>query len=343
MWTAARKRTYQILENSSPGDGANQLCAFLLLGLICLNVAAVVIGSIPSVHDRYGHWFDAFETFSIVAFSAEYVLRIWSSREGVYGEKGPLLGRLQYMVTPMAIVDLVAILPFFLAQFGIGDMRFLRVLRLLRLAKLTRYSKSVALLHQVMKEESRPIAAALFILLILLVIAASLAHLAEHHIQPESFGSIPQAMWWAVITMTTIGYGDVTPVTFAGKLIASAIGIIGLGMVALPAGLLAAGFTHKLHRQQRQFEVLVDEILKDGVVTEVEKARIIVAQAELDISADEAAELLEIRARELSANMPSCPTCGNDRRTKDADGMATAKDGQRPPMRPIGLRQSARS
>lgn len=310
MWTAARKRTYQILEASSPDDDTSRLCAFLLLGLICFNVAAVVAGSIPSVHAGYRHWLDGFEAFSIVIFIVEYVLRIWSSREGAHGSKGAVVGRLRYVVSPLAVIDLIAILPFFMVLFGVGDLRFLRVLRLLRLMKLTRYSRSVTLLLQVVKEETRPIAAALFILMLLLVLTASLAYLAEHHAQPETFGSIPQAMWWAVITMTTVGYGDVTPVTLAGKLIASVIGIIGLGMVALPAGLLASGFTHKLHRQERQFEAVVDEVLRDGAVTEAERVRLVRAQNELDISAEEAAEVLRLRAGQLGLHRSPCPYCG---------------------------------
>ena len=137
-------------------------------------------------------------------------------------------------------------------------------------------------------EEARPIAAAIFILLLLLVFTASLAYLAEHKVQPETFGSIPHAMWWAVITMTTVGYGDVTPITLTGKFLASIIGIIGLGMVALPAGLLASGFTHKLHRQEKAFETVVDEVLSDGMITGAEKDRLIQAQADLDISEEEA-------------------------------------------------------
>lgn len=323
MWADARKRTYQILEASSPGDGTSRLCAFLLLGLICLNVVAVVVGSIPTVPAVYHHWLNAFEIFSIMIFSVEYVLRVWSSREGLHGSRGAVLGRLRYMILPMAVIDLVAILPFFLVWFGVADMRFLRVLRLLRLLKLTRYSKSVTLLLQVMREEARPIAAALFILILLLVLASSLAYLAEHRAQPEAFGSIPHAMWWAVITMTTVGYGDVTPVTLGGKFIASVIGIIGLGMVALPAGLLASGFTHKLHRQERQFEAVVDEVLKDGIVTEAEKARIMLAHTELDISAEEAAEVLRIRAHRLAPHQSPCPYCDNG---LQPDGTRTAAE-----------------
>lgn len=286
MWANTRRRIYQILEGPAPDDPVTRVCAFLLLSLICLNVIMVIVSSVPSIDAAYAPWFHAFEAFSITIFTVEYVLRVWSSREGPNGTQGAIGGRLRYMLTPLAVIDLVAILPFFLALFGVADMRFLRVLRLLRLLKLTRYSKSVTLLYEVIKEESRPIVAAIFILLLLLVFASSLAYLAEHKAQPDTFGSIPQAMWWAVITMTTVGYGDVTPVTLTGKFLASTIGIVGLGMVALPAGLLASGFTHKLHRQEKQFETLVDEVLRDGMITGAERARLIQAQAELDISED---------------------------------------------------------
>ena len=129
-----------------------------------------------------------------------------------------------------------------------ADLRFLRVVRLLRLLKLTRYSSSLAMLLRVSKQEAKPISASLFVLLLMLLLASSFAYIAEHKAQPEAFGSIPKAMWWAIITMTTVGYGDVTPITLGGKVIAAMVGIIGIGMVALPAGLLASGFTAQLHR-----------------------------------------------------------------------------------------------
>ena len=156
------------------------------------------------------------------------------------------MGRLRYMITPMAVINLFAILPFYLAFFVDADLRILHVLRLLRIFKLTRYASSISLLSQVLKEESRSIGVALFLLLLLRVIAASFTFLAEQGAQPEAFGSIPGAIWWAVITMTTVGYGDVVPVTALGKVFGAVLGVIGVGMVALPGRLARRG----LHRRR---------------------------------------------------------------------------------------------
>jgi voltage-gated potassium channel len=151
------------------------------------------------------------------------------------------------MLSPLALIDLIVILPFFLGAIIGVDLRMLRALRLLRAFRLTRYANSMNLLLQVLRDEAPIISAALFVLLMLISVAASITYLAEYKAQPEAFGSIPHALWWAVVTMTTIGYGDVVPQTLVGRLCASVIGIISVGMVALPAGILASGFNEALH------------------------------------------------------------------------------------------------
>ena len=226
---------------------ASKVCDIALFVLIVANVLAIILESLPETGATYRTWFEGFELFSVTVFASEYALRLWSCVGNASGNfRSHTLSRLRYVFTPMAMIDLVAILPFFLAMVGV-DLRFLRVVRLLRLLKLTRYSNSLAMLLRVSKQEAKPIGASLFVLFIMLLLASSFAYIAEHKAQPEAFGSIPKAMWWAIITMTTIGYGDVTPITLAGKIIAASVGIIGIGMVALPAGLLASGFTAQLH------------------------------------------------------------------------------------------------
>lgn len=246
MAEAYKRRLRQILVIGVPNDRVSWLFDLTLFVLIFANAAAVILESVPTIAAAYQGWFDAFEFVSVLIFSVEYGFRVWLSAV-VGAPHSPLVQRLRYMVTPMALIDLIAILPFYLSIFFVFDLRFLRVVRLFRLLKLTRYSKSILMLLQVFRDEARPICAALFILSLLIVLTSSFAYLAEHDAQPDAFGSIPQAMWWAVITMTTVGYGDVTPVTTMGKFIGAGIGIIGIGMVALPAGLLAAGFTAQLH------------------------------------------------------------------------------------------------
>lgn len=241
-----RKQVYDVLES---GDQASRnLVSTALQILIVLNVVAVVLESVPSIHRSYGVGLDIFETASIAVFTAEYLFRLWCIVESDNPDFAkPVLGRIRFVFTPFALIDLVVLVPAYVGLFGGIDVRTLRVLRLLRLLKLARYSRSMFLLWDVICEEARAIGAAVFVLGIMLVVAASLAYLFEHPVQPEAFSSIPQAMWWAIVTMTTVGYGDITPVTIAGKIIAAVVSVVGIGMVALPAGLIAAGFVNRLH------------------------------------------------------------------------------------------------
>ncbi len=196
------------------------------------------------------------------------------------------------MLTPMALIELIVILPFYLGMFLPVDLRFMRVLRLLRVFKLTRYSSSMSLLLQVLADEAKSIGAALFILFIMIIMASSLIYLAEHEAQPETFNSIPASMWWSVITMTSIGYGDVIPITVIGKILASIIGIISIGIVALPAGLLASGFSEALRQRRAHYEKLVDNVLSDGIISPVEEKELKDSQENLGLSRDEADSIL---------------------------------------------------
>jgi voltage-gated potassium channel len=311
MPAAFRLRAHEILEKAQPDDRASRFCDLGLIALIIANVIAVILESVPATGAAYQSWFDGFEVFSVMVFSVEYVLRVWSSVECDQNvSRRPAFARIRYMLTPMALIDLIVILPFYLSFFTSVDLRFLRVMRLLRLLKLSRYSTSISILLKVLRREAGAIAAALFILSMLLVMAASLAYLAEHRSQPETLGSIPKAMYWAIITMTTVGYGDVTPITFTGKLVAACIGVIGLGMVALPAGLLASGFTEELRRRRMEYKDLVNNALEDNVVTGEEAARLREARIALGFSEDWANALFEREARTRQSRPPVCPHCG---------------------------------
>lgn len=284
-----RKRTFEVLEIDRQGDKLSRIIDILLISLISLNVLSVILETLPSLQTKYQSFFDYFEFFSVCIFSIEYFSRVWSSIENAEKDYAhPIWGRLRYIFSPMALIDLIVILPFYLGMFLTVDLRFMRVLRLLRVFKLTRYSSSMSLLLQVLADEAKSIVAALFILFMMIIMASSLIYLAEHEAQPEAFNSIPASMWWSIITITSIGYGDVVPITATGKILTSVIGVISIGIVALPAGLLASGFSEAVRQRRTHYENLVDDVLKDGVISSDEEKELEDTQKILGLSKDDA-------------------------------------------------------
>ncbi len=312
-----RRRVYEILDVGRKDDRLSEWADIALITLISLNVLSVIIESVPEIYAAAPQLFNAFEVFSVIVFTIEYIFRVWSAPEHTEANyRHPFWGRVRFMLTPMQLLDLVVIVPFYLVFFVQVDLRMLRVLRLLRVFRLTRYSSSMGLLLQVLREEGRNIGAALFVLLLLIIMAASLTYLVEQEAQPVAFGSIPAALWWAVVTMTTIGYGDVVPVTVMGRIFGAIIGIISVGMVALPAGLLASGFSEALRRRRSAFEQVVGEAMENGVLESDERVRIRETQRELGLTKEEAEAILKDRhqrtapSRQAAPRPGICPHCG---------------------------------
>jgi voltage-gated potassium channel len=204
-----------------------------LFALIVLNVMASVVGTMPGVEARYGRELWLFEVFSVVVFTVEYVIRVWAARD-----------RLRYVLSPLAIIDLIAVLPFYLPLLGV-DLRFVRafrLLRLFRLAKLARYVRAMGVFGQVLRAKREELVIAISVMGILLICTSSIMYYAENHAQPQVFSSIPASMWWSVATLTTVGYGDVLPLTPLGRLIGGVVAVLGIGFFALPTAILGAGF-----------------------------------------------------------------------------------------------------
>jgi voltage-gated potassium channel len=224
-----------------------------LLLLIVLNVAAVVLESVPACAVRYATAFRWFEYASVGVFSAEYLARVWScTADPRYAR--PVVGRLRYALTPMALVDLAAILPTFLF-FVHADLRVIRIFRLLRLARLAkvgRYSEAAIVLVRVLRAKREEMALTISLVVLLGIVFATLAYYAESTAQPDKFPDIPHALWWAFVTITTVGYGDVAPVTPVGKVIGVATALLGILMIALPTGVLGAAFVEELNRTAKK-------------------------------------------------------------------------------------------
>jgi voltage-gated potassium channel len=242
-----RTRCHRLLEGDQPGDRAGAAIRGFLTLLILLNVVAVVLQTVPGLPDGALGIFPAFETFSVVIFSIEYLLRLWSAPERTPHHPA-LASRLRWIVSPSALVDLVAVLPSLLPWLGfdLRSVRLLRLLRLARVAKIGRYSLAVHTLHNVLRSKAPDLLSLLGLLLVLLVVSSTIMFHFENEAQPQVFSSIPATMWWGIVTLTTIGYGDMSPVTTAGRAFGGVIAILGIAMFALPAGLLGAAFVDEL-------------------------------------------------------------------------------------------------
>jgi len=307
-----RNKTAQLLEPDLTSDHKGHWLNWALLLLIILNVIAITLESVKSLDAQYHHAFLYFEFFSVAVFTIEYIARVWSCID-LHEAKDirPLAGRIKYMLSPIALIDLIAILPFFLGLYLTIDLRFLRVLRLLRLFKLTRYSPALGALLDVIHKESGTLISALVVLLMMLIISAGGIHLIEGDIQPEAFGSIPDAMWWSMISLTTVGYGDVVPITPLGKLFGGIIGLVGIGMVALPAAILASGFAQNIKQRRKRYDRFLKHILKDGKIDQRERWEMEQLRKELGLEPDEALDLLDQMIRKAQeAREMECPHCG---------------------------------
>ena len=307
-----RKRMAELLEQGRHNDRPGRAVNLLLILLISLNVVAIFLETVDSIYQQYEQAFSYFEIFSVAIFTIEYFARVWSCIDlEETADSSPFMGRLKYMLSPIALVDLIAILPFYLSLYLTIDLRFLRVLRLLRLFKLTRYSPALGALLDVVQKESEALLAAIVVLLMMLVISAGGIYLLENELQPETFGSMPNSMWWAIVTLTTVGYGDVVPITTMGKMFGGLIGLIGIGMIALPAAIMASGFAENIRDRKQTYNRYVKRFLKDGIIDEKERWRLEELRRELGLDSDEALHLLHEMMQQVSHTAPQkCPHCG---------------------------------
>ncbi len=247
---ALRRRVYEIIEMGRVEDPASKVFDTFIVTLILLNIAAFAAETVPSLEAKYRKEFFYFELFSVAVFTLEYLMRLWVAVDVPFlARLTPLQARLSMAKRPSLIIDLIAILPFYLASLFAIDLRFLRVLRLLRFLKLSRYSPAMHTLMRVLSNERRALLGAGLLLLAAVLFAASGMYFLEHDTQPDKFGSVPDAAWWAIATLTTVGYGDVTPITAAGRFFGGIVMVVGLCVLALPVAIISTGFAQEMNRR----------------------------------------------------------------------------------------------
>ena len=247
-----RRRTYEVLEKAAEGDRLSQVVDVVIIAVILANMAAVVLESFEGLHARHAGWFFALELVSVALFTVELALRLWTCDLLRPGRSWPG-AVVRFLVSPVGLIDLLAILPFYLPLLipvDLRAMRMLRLVRFLRLLKLTRYTRSVATIAAVARERRHELLVAVFLTSLLLVVASTLMYYLESKVQPEAFPNIVASLWWAVATLTTIGYGDVFPVTGMGRLLSGIIAVLGIGLVALPTAIISSGFVEALARNK---------------------------------------------------------------------------------------------
>lgn len=248
-----RQRVAALFDDDVPQSMLSHAVNISLAALILVNVAAVILESVEPLRDRYSVEFILVEHIATIVFAIEYILRVWTSVDLQSGRfRQPFTARLHYMIGFFPLIDLIAVLPAFLGFFGAADLRVLRLLRLLRMLKLTRHSNVFGLLWDVLREEAQAITALIFVICLTLTVSGALMYMIEGDDQPKMFSSIPAGMWWAIETITTVGYGDMVPVTFAGRVLGGIISVIGIGTLALFSGLITVSYLNQLKIRREQ-------------------------------------------------------------------------------------------
>ena len=249
----SRRFVYELLQTPEIETKLELFVRIFITRLIALSVLSVMLETVKELEEQWGTLFWDFEVFTVIVFTVEYLLRVWCCIENEK-YRHPVLGRMRYMISFMAIVDACAIFPFYIPALVRLDLRFIRAFRLVRLArviKLGQYSHSLGMISRVIKKKRHDIITSLFIILIILIISSSVMYFLEHEIQPNTFPSIPASLWWGIATLTTIGYGDIVPLTTMGRILASIISVLGISVFALPSGIIVTGFIEELQLHKK--------------------------------------------------------------------------------------------
>ena len=294
-----RQKVHALVYTSAYGGTIHNIFEVFINVWVLISVTAVVLESVHSINYILHLQFVILDTVAVAIFTIEYVMRIYSSVEEP-GFKGAVSGRLKQAKTPSTVIDLLAILPFFLEVFlhHLFDLRFLRIFRLARLLKLARGSDATAVMFKVIAREWPVLVAATFIMFLLVILTASLGYLFEHEAQPEKFENIPTSIYWAVITLASVGYGDISPVTPVGRAVTVVLSLVGIGIFAIPAALLASSFSDELVKKRELLKANIYDILKDGHISDEEASFIRSEAKRLHLTNAEINALLDLIKKE---------------------------------------------
>ncbi len=278
-----KHRLLHILEGDPAAGKPGRFVQSALIALVIANIVSIILESVHHLHTDYQAYFHGFEIFSIVVFTIEYLARFWTASEK--HEDQPWLARRKYALSFFGLIDLISILPFYLQFFVPGmDLRILRVVRLLRTFKLSHFNSAIEDLFSALYHARASVYSTIYLFLIALLLTSTAMYHAEHELQPDKFGSIPAAMYWSVISLTTVGYGDVTPVSSLGKFISAITAFLGVSSVAMLTGVVASAFANQVERRKVLLEAELRMAMEDGELTHEESALIRKMKREFNLS-----------------------------------------------------------
>jgi len=293
-----RQHVHAIVWPSRFGGQINKFCDLFIIFWVLISVLSVLLETVESVHYILAMEFAVLDSVAVAVFTTEYLMRMYSCVEDPKFES-PYAGRAKYGFTLGAMIDLLAVLPFFLEALlhHLFDLRFLRIFRMLRLLKLTRFSDATKLVWDGIKREAGTIGASFFVLLLVIILCGSIGYLLEHAAQPEKFESIPGAIYWSVITLSSVGYGDISPITPLGRFITSLMALLGIALVAIPSGILSAAFTDQLRIERESIGGKIAAMMEDNTIDAGEKAMLEADARRLHITDVELAGMIQSAQR----------------------------------------------
>ena len=252
-----KNRVFKIIESPDNNNIANKVFEIIIVSLIVVSMVLIIADTFQ-ISDGLREIFHIIEIFTLIVFTLEYIVRLWTA-DLIFPEKKPSMSRLKYAVSFMALVDLFSIFPFyipFIIPLDLRVLRTLRIVRLLRLFKVNRYTSTFTTIGNVFKKKFTQLLSAVFIIFLLMIITSVLMHNVEHEAQPEIFTNAFSSFWWAISTLTTIGYGDIVPLTVEGQVLTGIFAFLGIGLVAIPTAIISAGFVEqsKIEKEEEEAE-----------------------------------------------------------------------------------------